>query len=51
MQATAEGIEWYGRNTEGWVNFLACLKAYLEYKINLRKGAFEFMRKTDPQEK
>jgi len=51
MQATAEGIEWYGRNTEGWANFLACLKAYLEYNINLRKGAFEFMRKTDPQEK
>lgn len=36
-----EGIKWYGRNTEGWANFLACLKAYLEYGINLRKGAFE----------
>lgn len=35
------GIEWYGRNTEGWANFLACLKAYLEYGINLRKGAFD----------
>jgi dihydrofolate reductase len=23
-------------NTEGWANFLACLKAYLEYGINLR---------------
>ena len=30
--------------TEGWANFLACLKAYLEYGINLRQGAFEFMR-------
>ncbi|MGB8191175.1 MAG: SRPBCC family protein [Chitinophagaceae bacterium] len=36
-----EGIKWYGRNTEGWANFLACLKAYLEYGINLRKGAFD----------
>lgn len=35
------GIAWYGRNTEGWANFLACLKAYLEYGINLRKGAFD----------
>ena len=36
-----EGISWYGRNTEGWANFLACLKAWLEYGINLRKGAFD----------
>jgi uncharacterized protein YndB with AHSA1/START domain len=36
-------INWLKRNTEGWANFLACLKAYLEYGINLRKGAFEFM--------
>ena len=35
------GIAWFGRNTEGWANFLACLKAYLEYGINLRKGAFD----------
>lgn len=32
-------------NTEGWANFLACLKAWLEYGINLRKGAFDFLRK------
>ena len=38
------GIEWLKRNTEGWANFLACLKAYLEYGINLRKGAFDFMK-------
>ncbi|CAL68535.1 SRPBCC family protein [Christiangramia forsetii] len=43
MQATEEGIVWYGRNTEGWANFLACLKAYLEFGINLRKGGFDFM--------
>lgn len=30
--------------SEGWANFLACLKAYLEYGINLRKGAFDFMK-------
>ena len=35
------GITWLRRNTEGWANFLACLKAYLEYGINLRKGAFD----------
>lgn len=36
-----ESIEWLQRNTEGWANFLACLKAYLEYGINLRQGAFD----------
>jgi uncharacterized protein YndB with AHSA1/START domain len=35
------GIKWLKGNTEGWANFLCCLKAYLEYGINLRKGAFE----------
>ena len=35
------GIKWFKGNTEGWANFLCCLKAYLEYGINLRKGAFE----------
>lgn len=39
------GIGWLQRNTEGWANFLACLKAYLEYGINLRNGAFDFMKK------
>jgi uncharacterized protein YndB with AHSA1/START domain len=38
------GIKWLSRNSFGWSNFLACLKAYLEYGINLRKGAFDFMR-------
>ena len=44
MEADKAGIAWYGGNTEGWANFLACMKAYLEYGINLRKGAFEFRR-------
>lgn len=35
-----EGINWLKRNTEGWANFLACLKAWMEYNINLRKNAF-----------
>lgn len=37
-------LKWAIGNTEGWANFLACMKAYLEYGIQLRKGAFEFMR-------
>jgi uncharacterized protein YndB with AHSA1/START domain len=36
-----QGLKWLKGNTEGWANFLACLKAYLEYGINLRKGAFD----------
>jgi len=36
-----EGLKWLRGNTEGWANFLACLKAYLEYGINLRKDAFD----------
>lgn len=37
------GIRWLTGNTEGWANFLACLKAWLEYGINLRKGGFDYM--------
>lgn len=37
-----KGIEWLKGNTEGWANFLASLKAYIEYGINLRKGAFDY---------
>lgn len=45
MDNDQDGINWLKGNTEGWANFLACLKAYLEYGINLRKGGFDFMRK------
>ena len=38
-------LKWALENSGGWANFLACLKAYLEYGINLRKGAFDYMRK------
>lgn len=44
MENNEEGIRWFGQNTEGWANFLACLKAYLEHGINLRKGGFDFMK-------
>ncbi len=40
-----KNIKWFAGNTEGWANFLACLKAFSEYHINLRKGAFEFLKK------
>lgn len=43
MENNEQGIIWLGRNTEGWSNFSACLKAYLEFGINLRKGGFDFM--------
>lgn len=43
MPLNEVGINWLIGNTSGWANFLACLKAYLEYGINLRKGAFDFM--------
>jgi uncharacterized protein YndB with AHSA1/START domain len=44
-ELTENNIKWVLENTEGWANFLACIKAFLEYGIQLRKGAFEFMRK------
>lgn len=43
MQCDEAGLKWLQGNTQGWANFLACLKAYLEYGINLRKGAFDFL--------
>ena len=45
MENNEAGIKWLAGNSFGWSNFLACLKAYLEYGINLRKGAFDFMKK------
>src|SRR5690554_1827529 len=40
-----KNLKWLVSNTFGWGNFLDCLKAYLEYGINLRKGAFDYMKK------
>jgi uncharacterized protein YndB with AHSA1/START domain len=44
------GIKWLKGNTQGWANFLDCLKAWLEYGINLRKGAFDFMAENQKAE-
>jgi len=45
MENNEAGIKWLKGKTEGWANFLACLKAYLEYGINLRIGGFDFLKK------
>lgn len=34
----AAGTERCMQQTQGWMHMLCCLKAYLEYGINLRKG-------------
>lgn len=39
---TEAGLTWFQENTEGWANFLACMKAWLEYGVHLRKGGFDF---------
>ena len=44
MKNNEAGLKWLSGNSFGWSNFLSCLKAYLEYGINLRKGAFDFMK-------
>lgn len=40
-KADESGIRWLKGNTEGWANFLACLKAWMEFGINLRQGAID----------
>lgn len=32
------GIKRFGQQTHGWVEMLLCMKAFLEYGINLRRG-------------
>lgn len=44
-QADEKGIKWLTSQTQGWANFLACMKAWLEYGVHLRKGAFDYMIK------
>lgn len=39
-----ENLQWLISNTGGWSNFLDCLKAYLEYGIRLRDGAFDHLK-------
>lgn len=43
-ELSEKNLEWLIGNTFGWGNFLDCMNAYLEYGINLRKGAFDFMK-------
>ena len=45
MKNNEAGLKWLTGNSFGWSNFLSCLKAYLEFGINLRKGSFDFMKK------
>lgn len=37
-ESNAEGIKSFGQQTQGWVDMLLCMKAFLEYGINLRSG-------------
>jgi uncharacterized protein YndB with AHSA1/START domain len=37
---TEDGLRSSYQNCQGWTHMACCLKAYLEYGINLRKGAF-----------
>ena len=37
---TEDGLHGSYQNCQGWTNMSCCLKAYLEYDINLRKGFF-----------
>ena len=37
---TEKGLQLSYGNCQGWAQMQACLKAYLEYGINLRKGAY-----------
>lgn len=41
---TDAGIRWLKSNTEGWAQFLTCLKGYCEFGVNLRKEAYTFER-------
>ena len=42
MENNEAGIAWLAGNTEGWANFMACLKAWLDHGINLRRGSFNY---------
>lgn len=37
---TQTGLDSSYGNCQGWMNMVCCLKAFAEYGINLRKGAF-----------
>jgi uncharacterized protein YndB with AHSA1/START domain len=37
---TDDGLQGSYQNCQGWTNMSCCLKAYLEYDVNLRKGFY-----------
>lgn len=37
-ESNEEGIQRYGQQIQGWVDMVTCMKAYLEFGINLRTG-------------
>lgn len=39
-QSTQDGLQGSYLNCQGWTHMSCCLKAYMEYGINLRKGSF-----------
>ena len=39
-RSTEGGLQGSYGNCQGWMNMSCCLKAFLEYGINLRKGSF-----------
>lgn len=39
-----ENLKWLISNVGGWANFLASMKAYAEYGVELRKGAYDFIK-------
>jgi uncharacterized protein YndB with AHSA1/START domain len=38
-ESDEQGIKRYGEQTQGWVDMVTCMKAFLEFGINLRKGS------------
>jgi uncharacterized protein YndB with AHSA1/START domain len=39
-RSTQNGLQGSYQNCQGWMHMTCCLKAFLEYGINLRKGSF-----------
>jgi uncharacterized protein YndB with AHSA1/START domain len=37
-ESDEKGIKRYGQQIHGWVDMVTCMKAFLEYGINLRRG-------------
>lgn len=35
-ESDEEGIKRFGEQTQGWVHMITCMKAFLEYGVNLR---------------